>query len=144
MLNSSKAAAVLKRLKSGLYNHRANASHSMVIVSSTRLQLSVHRFSGRPTRVLSQLYAHACYTTISVSHWVLYNRVYTGWSEVTSQNLWSRYDRHFVGMKCHNECLFKEVSIWSLTPQESLFNRYLCGKHFSELCPQDGAENQLA
>ena len=76
MLNSSKAAAVVKRLKSGLYNHRAYASHSMLIVSSARLQLSVHRFSDRPTRVLCHLFTHACYTTIS--NWVLYKGVYTG------------------------------------------------------------------
>jgi len=68
MLYSSKAAAVVKRLKSGLYNHNAYASHSMLIVSSARLQLSVHRFSDRPTRVLSQLYAHACYKTIFVTN----------------------------------------------------------------------------
>jgi len=24
------------------------------------------------------------------------------WGEVTSQNLWPRYDRHFVGVKRHN------------------------------------------
>jgi len=29
--------------------------------------------------------------------------VYT-WSEVTSQNLWPRYDRHFVGITWHNVC----------------------------------------
>jgi len=87
MLNSSKAAAVVKRLKSGLYNDRVYASHSMLIVSSARLQLSVHRFSDRPTRVLSQLFTHACYKTIA------YTR-----GEATSQNLWSRFNRHFVGM----------------------------------------------
>ena len=26
----------------------------------------------------------------------------TAWGEVTSQNLWSRYDRHFVGITRHN------------------------------------------
>jgi len=39
----------------------------------------------------------------AMSTWVLFSalRRYT-YAEVTSQNLWPRYDRHFVGITQHN------------------------------------------
>jgi len=39
---------------------------------------------------------------------------------------------------------FKKMSIWSLTYQQSVFNRYLSDKHFSVFYLQDGNKNQLA
>ena len=40
--------------------------------------------------------------------------------------------------------VFKEMSIWSLTYQQSAFKRYHSNKHFSEFYPQHDGENQLA
>ena len=62
-------------------------------------------------------------------------------SEVTSQNLWSRYDHHFVGItwhivygvegwrfivlfKLHSIRWFMKMSVWSLARQQSVFQQY--------------------
>ena len=37
-----------------------------------------------------------------------------------------------------------KTSVWSLTCQRSVFQRYYSGKHLSEFYPQDGGESQLA
>jgi len=37
-----------------------------------------------------------------------------------------------------------KTSVWSLTCQQSVFQRYYTEKHLSEFYPQDGGENQLA
>ena len=66
--------------------------------------------------------------------------------EVTSQSLWSRYDRHFVGITRYNASvkwrrfivLFKwnwinwvpKMSTWS-TYQQNVFKRYHSDEHFS-------------
>ena len=38
----------------------------------------------------------------------------------------------------------KNVCIWSLACQQSVFQQHHSGKHFSEFYPQDGGESQLA
>jgi len=78
--------------------------------------------------------------------------------EVTSRNLWPRYDRHFVGIimcgfkgrsfivlfKQHSIRWFMKVPVWSLACRQSVFQWCHSEKHLSEFCPQDGGESQLA
>jgi len=79
--------------------------------------------------------------------------------DVTSQSLWSRDDRHFVGITRYNALRymakidhviriklnqFKKMDIWSLTYQQSVCKRYHSDKHFSDFYLQDGGNNQLA
>ena len=72
------------------------------------------------------------------------------YGEVTSQSLWSRYERHFVGITRHNASvkwrrfivLFEwnwinwvpKMSTWS-TYQQNVFKRYHSDEHFSEFLP---------
>ena len=63
------------------------------------------------------------------------------WNAVLSGD---KGQRSIVLFKWNSPSLFKEVSVWLLTYQQSLLNRYYCTKHFSELYQQDCAENQLA
>ena len=101
---------------------------------------STHRPTGRPA-----------------SHSVHDTRVYIG--DVTSQSLWSRDDRYFVGITRYNALRymakidhviriklnqFKKMDIWSLTYQQSACKRYHSDKHFSDFYLQDGGINQLA
>ena len=51
--------------------------------------------------------------------------------------------RSIMLFRWNSPSLFKEVSMWSITYQQSPLSRYYCSKHLWELCPQDGAENQL-
>ena len=85
--------------------------------------------------------------------------------EVTSQNLWPRYNCHFVGITWQNVWswwakIYRVISIkfnplvyenvhmtmtnWPLTCQRSVFKQYHISKHFWEFYLQDGSENQLA
>ena len=69
---------------------------------------------------------------------------------MTSQSLWSRYDRHFLGITRYTALSqmakiyrviqtklnqFKKMSTSSLTYQQSAFKRYHSAKHFSEFLP---------
>ena len=38
----------------------------------------------------------------------------------------------------------RSVGLWSLSCEQSVFQRYYSEKHLSEYCPQDGGESQLA
>ena len=69
---------------------------------------------------------------------------------MTSRNLWSRYDRQFVGITRYNASSYmaktyrviqiklnhsKKMSIWSVTYQNSVFKRYHSDEHFAEFIP---------
>ena len=78
---------------------------------------------------------------------------------MTSQSLWSLYDRHFAGITCHNALSYVvkiygvipiklnqlvKMSTWSLTYQQSVLKRDHSDKHLSEFLPKDAGKNQLA
>ena len=81
--------------------------------------------------------------------------------EVTSENLWSRYDRHVVGVTWHdvwsqkakfygvvhtelNRLVYENVHMTTSLPIKRIFKCYYSNLHFSEFYPQDGGGNRLA
>ena len=72
--------------------------------------------------------------------------------EVTSQNLWSRYDRCVVGITWHDVWILKakfydgviHIKLNQLVYENKrIFKRYYSNQHFSDFYPQNGGGNQL-
>ena len=81
---------------------------------------------------------------------------------MTSQNLWSRYNRHFVGIARYNaltyeanvSCVIRiklnqivQENVHMVTDFNIVQDKFKCyhsDKHFSEFYLQNGGKNQLA
>jgi len=103
-------------------------------------------------------FATACRSSQRVVNFVWQRRtlVYIGWTDLTesmvpTRSPFSGYNicgvkgRRFIVIFHYNAIRwFIQMSVWSLTCRQSVFKRYHSGKHFSELYPQNGGENQQA